>query len=356
MVASSSRVRIPAPHKAAPKSGAKSRSHAQLNPWRIALKALTGGLWVVGGGALAVMTLLMGTGWLLAISTTARSAIQPTTVLAIPAGREDWLAPATTTIAEKSSIERTRAANASAAIADRFVFGASSLAANSPAKLQPKVKLAMAVAAAPELRDDPPVVTGSIPQQIAKAVEAKSVANAVPLVPLPRTKPKVETPKPDTKLASLGPAPGLVKPAEEPHPPRTAVYDITAKVVYLPNGERLEAHSGLGEHMDDPASSKLKMRGVTPPNTYVLTLREALFHGVQAIRMTPVDEGKMYGRDGILAHTYMLGPQGASNGCVSFRDYERFLRAFRRGEIERIVVVPRLVRPPTFASQSNTKA
>jgi len=34
---------------------------------------------------------------------------------------------------------------------------------------------------------------------------------------------------------------------------RTAIYDITARVVYLPNGEKLEAHSGLGEHLDKPA-------------------------------------------------------------------------------------------------------
>ncbi len=55
--------------------------------------------------------------------------------------------------------------------------------------------------------------------------------------------------------------------------------------------------------------------------------------------MTPEDEDKMFGRDGILAHSYMLGPNGASNGCVSFEDYpRRFLRAYLRGEIERIVV------------------
>jgi hypothetical protein len=32
----------------------------------------------------------------------------------------------------------------------------------------------------------------------------------------------------------------------------TAIYDITARTVYLPNGRRLEAHSGLGDQMDDP--------------------------------------------------------------------------------------------------------
>jgi len=33
----------------------------------------------------------------------------------------------------------------------------------------------------------------------------------------------------------------------------TAVYDIAAHTVYMPNGRRLEAHSGLGNLMDDPS-------------------------------------------------------------------------------------------------------
>jgi hypothetical protein len=123
---------------------------------------------------------------------------------------------------------------------------------------------------------------------------------------------------------------------------RTAVYDISARTVYMPNGERLEAHSGLGEKMDDPRYVRVRMRGPTPPNVYELKLRERLFHGVRAIRLTPVDERKMFGRDGMLAHTYMLGSSGQSNGCVSFRDYARFLRAYLNGEVTRLVVVPRL--------------
>ncbi len=122
---------------------------------------------------------------------------------------------------------------------------------------------------------------------------------------------------------------------------RTAVYDIEAKVVIMPDGTRLEAHSGLGDHLDDPSSISIRMRGVTPPNVYELSMREQLFHGVRALRMTPTDSSKMYGRDGILAHTFMLGPRGDSNGCISFRDYDQFLQAFMRGEVKRIVVVTR---------------
>ncbi len=127
-----------------------------------------------------------------------------------------------------------------------------------------------------------------------------------------------------------------------PTPPSgVAVYDIKAATVYMPNGERLEAHSGLGHMVDKPRYADEKGRGPTPPNTYNLVLRERRFHGVEAIRLLPVDGKKKYGRDGLLAHTYMLrGGLAQSNGCVVFKDYQRFLKAFKRGRITRMVVVP----------------
>ena len=64
---------------------------------------------------------------------------------------------------------------------------------------------------------------------------------------------------------------------------------------------------------------------------------------MQAIRLTPVGgEEAIFGRDGLLAHTYMLGPRGDFNGCVSFRDYEAFLNAYRNNEVKRLVVVAKL--------------
>ena len=120
----------------------------------------------------------------------------------------------------------------------------------------------------------------------------------------------------------------------------TAVYDISARTVYMPNGERLEAHSGLGDKLDDPRFAHVRMKGVTPPHTYTLTEREALFHGVRALRLNPVGgSGAIHGRAGLLAHTYLLGPNGDSNGCVSFKDYDKFLQAYLRGEVKRLVVV-----------------
>jgi hypothetical protein len=127
---------------------------------------------------------------------------------------------------------------------------------------------------------------------------------------------------------------------------RIAIYDITAHTVYLPGGRRLEAHSGLGGFMDSPQHVHLRMRGATPPNIYNLAFRERRFHGVRAIRLNPVDEARMHGRGGILAHTYMLGSNGQSNGCVSFRNYPEFLDAFQKGQVTRLAVVDRLESPP----------
>ena len=123
---------------------------------------------------------------------------------------------------------------------------------------------------------------------------------------------------------------------------QTAVYDISAHMVYLPNGSALEAHSGLGGDLDDPGTARERDRGVTPPDVYTLRPREHLFHGVAALRLIPVDDSKVFGRSGLLAHTFMLGPNGQSNGCVSFRDYDAFLRAYQNGEITKLAVVAHL--------------
>jgi hypothetical protein len=158
-------------------------------------------------------------------------------------------------------------------------------------------------------------------------------------------------------LASLTPGDGLF--AEKPdlsalgYDSQTAVYDISARAVYLPNSGRLEAHSGLGSLMDDPSHVNQRMVGATPPGVYDLKPREKLFHGVAALRMTPVGDSDALGRSGLLVHSYMLGPNGDSNGCISIKDYDRFLKAYNNGEVARIVVVPNL-REGLTASRRST--
>jgi hypothetical protein len=195
------------------------------------------------------------------------------------------------------------------------------------------------------------------------------VAEGIPdSVPLPTWRPEWEKPapaarperapshSPNTMTAyakpddaeDTAPMSGLAKLFQrKPHLPGAgsgvAVYDVRNAVVYMPNGDKLEAHSGLGQMVDKPRYASVKNRGPTPPNTYKLVLRERRFHGVEAIRLLPVNGEKKFGRDGLLAHTYMLrGGLAQSNGCVVFKDYKRFLRAFKRGNVTRLVVVPDL--------------
>lgn len=133
--------------------------------------------------------------------------------------------------------------------------------------------------------------------------------------------------------------------------PNTVLYDITKRAVYMPDGEKLEAHSGFGEFLDDPESMHRKNVGVTPPNVYAVSFREKPFHGVRALRMKPIGGGNMYGRDGILAHSFMLGDAGASNGCISVKDYDKFVKAFEDGKFTQILVVRSTEEaPPVIAS------
>lgn len=219
-------------------------------------------------------------------------------------------------------------------------------------RFRPTIEVAQAAAraelihAAAKPDEAEPEVTGSIARRDPTPEPAKP-APVLPIAPSPAipapAAPEIAERRAAPRLAYADPK-SLLTPDSH-----TAIYDIVAHTVYLPGGRRLEAHSGLGHFLDDPRAIAQKARGPTPPNVYRLTLREQLFHGVRAIRLNPENDGKMFGRDGILAHTYMLGPSGQSFGCVSFRNYPEFLNAFLRGEIDRLVVVPHLPNPPFSA-------
>src|SRR4051812_33922114 len=175
--------------------------------------------------------------------------------------------------------------------------------------------------------------TGSAPSDPMVTAPAP---RAPPLAANPSASNAIRAPK--ARQASLSPAPDSQN--------RTAIYDISSQMVYLPDGRKLEAHSGLGSYMDNPRYVEIKNEGPTPPNTYRLALRESLFHGVRAIRLIPIGDGNMFGRDGILAHHYLLGPNGQSNGCVSLPNYPEFLNAYLNGDIDRLVVIDPLENPP----------
>jgi hypothetical protein len=208
-------------------------------------------------------------------------------------------------------------------------------------------------AVATDSKPAPAAATSDIPLPRSRPAAADvQVASADPAQPLP----PAPEPKQDRSvlqklsdilpskmtLASLTPFQRGPDLAALGYDNQTAVYDISAHAVYLPRGMTLEAHSGIGHLRDDPDHVDQRMVGATPPATYDLKPREALFHGVRALRMTPAEGSTTLGRAGLLVHSYMLGAEGDSNGCVSIRDYDRFRKAYDDGEITRLIVVPNL--------------
>ena len=123
---------------------------------------------------------------------------------------------------------------------------------------------------------------------------------------------------------------------------KVAIYDVSAATVYMPDGTKLRAHSGIGKMRDNPNYEHVKMNGPTPGGIYRLKMRERRFHGVEAIRMLSVDGRDPKNRTGLLTHTNLLRNQKGSHGCVAFQNYEPFLNAFKRGHVTMLVVVPEL--------------
>ena len=220
------------------------------------------------------------------------------------------------------------------------------------------------------IEESKPAVAAAIPLPRSRPAEAKLEARSIPPIAdaaAARTEDRTWLqklsdllPAGRLKLASLGPDDGLIGGGPDlaalGYDKSTAVYDISAHAVYMPNGSRLEAHSGIGRLMGDPEHVSQRMVGATPPAVYDLRPRERVFHGVDALRMIPQDSKATLGRSGLLVHPYMLGPNGDSNGCVSIKDYDRFLAAFKSGEVSHLVVVPSLnaTAPDTRRADSQT--
>jgi hypothetical protein len=318
------------------RAGVSRPRNARRQLWPGILKVSAGALAIVTAGCVVCVAALTGLGWLVAVSPEARTEFRPVVRATAPES-PNWARSV------RGEPEMRLAAIASPTRKEAFRF--------TMPVADPLGALARIIPDQTESADDR-IVTASIapyvPKRVTLQIFSRPPEVAEAIAPLPRARPK---------LASLTPLDGItLKPdVDDAVRRKTAIYDITARTVYMPNGERLEAHSGLGEKMDDPRYKHVRMHGVTPPNTYTLSLREALFHGVQALRMTPVDETAMFGRNGILAHSYLLGPNGQSNGCISFRDYQKFLDAYMRGEVDRVIVVERLDKPPVLVDRSRVR-
>lgn len=284
---------------------------------------------------LATTAAAVGVARLLSVSLEARSDLR--SALAPAAGRPGWTRPMVDRTAQLAIIASVTPPAVQRTAPDPPV----ALALTAPETSSPQSGPA-----------DDPEVTGSVgadtanPAPSGMAADGRAANAVVRLDPPP--------PRRGPRLAALSPLDGLGD-RRDVDLRRSAIYDIAAHTVHLPSGERLEAHSGVGRLMDDPRSVHRKNVGATPPNIYKLSLRESLFHGVRAIRLTPANEREMFGRDGMLAHSYLLGPSGQSHGCVAFKDYPKFLRAFLRGDIDRMIVVRRLDKPPTFFARRDVR-
>lgn len=247
---------------------------------------------------------------------------------------------APTPFGERFSFEQSgESVQLSASFDDRFAGNHEITGTVRSAAATPRANVQRVAAAALMPRARPADAPGRVQGRMQLA---SASATSLPLSYAPTD--SVTSPAMGSALKEL--TPKASRPREDGDRGRTAIYDISARTVYLPNGRRLEAHSGFGDHMDDVRYADKRMTGPTPPNVYNLRLREAPFKGTRAIRLIPTDSAKMHGRAGILAHPYLLGPSGQSNGCVSIKDYDAFVNAFDRGEIDRLVVVERLGDPP----------
>jgi hypothetical protein len=244
-----------------------------------------------------------------------------------------------------------------AAYGSLVAFAPDSAPAAADAALGPSRSLGPVDATPPAAALSPALLNAPLPPRR----EVASIDDSAPLPPARPTEfAALESPAADKALAYAAPDTALATPAApaktsifsifSPQPTRpagyddhTAVYDITARVLYMPDGAKIEAHSGLGEYMDDPNHVDEHAKGATPPDLYDLQPRESLFHGVAAIRLVPVGgDGAVYGREGLLAHPFMMGDNGDSNGCVSIKDYDAFLKAFQDGKVTRLAVVAKL--------------
>jgi hypothetical protein len=230
--------------------------------------------------------------------------------------------------------------SAASSLQARLDVAASAAAASpqpqdAPAPAVRPAAAAALAAPAPAIRRPPPL-NATIARATAQPDGAVAYAAADDLA---------ETGANSPALAAVDRASGSSSFVRSPSPDAdslTAIYDISTHTVTLPDGTRLEAHSGLGSRLDNPRYVAEHDRGATPPHLYDLALVEGLFHGVRALRLNPVGgDGSVFGRSGLLAHTYMLGPNGDSNGCVAFKNYNAFLRAYEQGRVKRLVVVAR---------------
>src|SRR5690606_24242319 len=111
----------------------------------------------------------------------------------------------------------------------------------------------------------------SRPENAAKALETMAVARLAKPAKPGRPAAAEEAEEPETAVLAYARPDNPVKPSSKSVPwpdlgtRKVAIYDITNGVVHMPNGTKLEAHSGIGKMRDNPKYTHVKMKGPTPP-------------------------------------------------------------------------------------------
>ncbi len=210
---------------------------------------------------------------------------------------------------------------------------------NAPAEpdYAPATQPRIAVAPAP----NPP------PRQQAPLFPQKPSSPSValgPSVPAPPTRPiDLNVAAPAVVALAPSPTPGPEKKTDgvelAPKPPAlnqfdrfTAVYDLMAHTVFLPDGSRLEAHSGLGPLGTIPPMSWKRTGARRRRMNMNSRCARACSTACRRCGSIP-SAGRMrsMAAPGCSPTPTCWGPDGDSNGCVSFKNYDAFLAAFQSG-------------------------
>jgi len=141
------------------------------------------------------------------------------------------------------------------------------------------------------------------------------------------------------ELAGARPIEISVQALEEVRPPSPRSTTSRLRCV-PPMVERSKAFRPGPTLLDDPVQCVTGIAASTPAD-YLRpdALRSAVPMACRRSAPTPVDENRFFGRERNLVHSYRPGSERpVERTCISFKDCLRFLQAFQRGEIDRIVV------------------
>ena len=124
---------------------------------------------------------------------------------------------------------------------------------------------------------------------------------------------------------------------------RTAIYDISAHTVYLPNGATAGGAFGSRRRDRTIRASCMKECAGRRHQMFTSLLRaNSFFMGFKRCVSNPSARAIFSDAPDFWRILICSCANGASNGCVSFKNYDAFLQAYQNGEIKHLAVVAHL--------------